>query len=241
MLNPTITYAIDKLIPVFAVITAWFLGTASQRYGFKRQDKIKLKRLFFNLMELRYWIEKELQLDKQLNEVLELFFAEMNKRLPIPDDQVQAIKPMMLGIIRKQFLMQPKLPDLESSIDTIVKELAEVDPIFAFELTGKFRVTEKIAAIQSYLAQVDATNEEDQVQKDRIIDQVLRPHMMADVVKELDKHILDIAKKINRTTLKEVKALVYSTEQGIDKTEVLAFLKGYIPQLLEHAPAPENI
>jgi hypothetical protein len=240
MLNSNITYAIDKLIPVFAVFTAWFLGFTNQQYTFNRQDKIKLKRLLFNLMELRYWIQKELHLDKQMKEILDLFFVEMLKHIPFPADQMPGIKQMMLGIIRKQFLLQPKLPDLESSIETIVKELAEVDPVFAFELTGKFHVTEKISAIQSYLAQVDAPQGDDPSEKDRIMELVLRPQMMGEVVRQLDEHILDIARKISRNMLNQVKAMVYSPDEGIDKEQTMAFLNEYIPRLLEHAPPPEN-
>lgn len=39
-------------------------------------------------MELRYWVQKELQLDKQLTEILDLFIIEMQKRIPLSADEI---------------------------------------------------------------------------------------------------------------------------------------------------------
>jgi len=233
------TYIFEKLIPVLSIIIGWFLGVANQRFTYSRQDKIKLKRLLYNLMELRYWIEKEIKLDHQLTMILDLYIVELQKQLPLPSDQLPAMKTMMTGIIRKQFLVQPKLPDLENSIANIIKELAEVDPVFAFELTGKFHVTEKITMIQSYLEEVEVPEGEDSTAKDRLLENVLRPQIMDDVIKQLDDYISTIAGMIGRKTLKKVKSAVYEVDEVLDSEEVLSFLKSYIPRLLSLVPQNE--
>ena len=225
-------YIFEKLVPVLSVVIGWFLGFSTQQLTYNRQDKIKLKRLLYNLMELRYWIQKELQLDKQLTEILDLFIVEMQKRIPLSAVELHPTKALMTGIIRKQFLIQPKLPDLETSVENIVKELAEVDPVFAFELTGRFHVTEKIKSIQAYLEQVEVPEGEDAAEKNRLFENVLRPQLMTEVVRQLDDQILSIARKINRKTLYKVKAAVYPAEEALDKAEVLSFLNDYIPRLL---------
>jgi hypothetical protein len=232
-------YIFEKFVPVLSVIIGWFLGFGSQQLTYNRQDKIKLKRLLYNLMELRYWVQKELQLNKQLTEILDLFMLEMQKQIPLPADELHPMKALMTGLIRKQFLIQPKLPDLETSIENIVKELAEVDPVFAFELTGRFHVTEKIKSIQGYLDHVEVPEGEDAADKDRFFENVLRPQMMTDVVKQLDEHILRIARKINRKTLTGVKAAVYPVDDALDKAEVLSFLNDYIPRLISTMPLSE--
>ncbi|QEM12591.1 hypothetical protein [Mucilaginibacter rubeus] len=235
------TYIFEKLIPVLAVVTAWSLGFANLQSTYNRQDNIKRKRLLFNLMELRYWIEKELQLDQQLAEILELFIIELQKRLPLPEDELLGIKALMSGIIRKQFLIQPKLPDLETSIDNIVKELAEVDPVFAFELNGRFQVTDKIKSIQAYLEQVEVPEGEGPSNKEKLFDKILRPKLMTEVVKQLDEHILNIAGMISRKVLKKVKNAVYPSDTMLDRSEVHSFLNDYITKLIHQFRQPGNM
>lgn len=228
-----LTSIITALVSIFVCCLSWYLVRVNQNTDLKRQENRKLNRLIFNLLELKFWIDKEVDIDQQLGRLLDAYEHEIIQRdIDITPEGFKEIRVAITEILKQQILTHSEIPALEDNIEVIIRDLAEVDPVFAFELTGKYRITVHMARIQEILDAAGPPPENSTIPQIMVND-ILRPKILKDLQKELHIHIPLIAKKTDKKTYNDLRLLPESTTTEIDIVEVSRFLKDLVPKLLE--------
>ena len=223
---------LQSIVTIIVCCLAWYLARLSQNTDLKRQEVRKINRLIFNLLDLKYWVDKEIDLDQQLSTFLDEYEKEVLKHAPnITKDQFNGVRTILTEIIKQQILNQSRLADIEVIIEEIIKELAEVDPVFAFELTGKYQISVNLSRIKDFINKIDSLPENGMI-SETIVNQLFRPKMMKDLQMELRINIPRIAKKADKKTYKSVKILPNTETIVIDKKEIQQFLSELVPKLI---------
>lgn len=228
--SDTLKYFLEKGVPVIAVIIAWSLGYAAQLQKNTKEDKTKLKRLLYNLLELHSCLSREKNFHEKINEMMDLFMLESKKQVEISDEDMQTLKRMAIKALREHMPMQKNLPNFEAATETIIKDLSEVDPIFAFELAGKFQISEKMNVMASYLSNFDSMASGAHA-KNVLLTEVLRPQIVGTILAELEEYIHSIAKKLDRKTFRRAKSAIVNTS-AIDFSDMPHVVQDYFSQAL---------
>jgi hypothetical protein len=124
---------IDILFPVFTLILGWGLSQFGKFWADRKNDRRRLKKLLFNLLELRWLVKREVDLNKNIR----ILFDRFNEKL-IEDFGEEAaqdtglIQSFVAEILNDKILDSARIKNIESNIDNIVNELAEIYPIFAY-------------------------------------------------------------------------------------------------------------
>jgi hypothetical protein len=231
-----------SIITIVVCCLSWYLIRVNQNTDLKRQENRKLNRLVFNLLELKYWVDEEVDLDRQLSYVLDAYENEVIRQASdITRDDFKRIRVTIIDILKQQIPTHSRIAGLEDTIEDIIKELAEVDPVFAFELTGKYQLTVNTGRIAGLMEAAGTSGAGGEV-SGMIVSQVLRPKMLKDLQVDLQINVPLIAKKAGKKIYKRVQELPPSTAAEVDKNEVSQFLKELVPTLTraraDHNDAP---
>lgn len=190
-------------------------------------------------MELRYWISKELSLDVEMERIVSAYGREIVKTMSVTPGQFALVKPQIIAHLKNQVIIAGKMTGLEIPIETVVQEIAEIDPVFAFELKGKYQVTAIIEALQAQLAQATPENGQEETII-MVIQDVLRPALLQDLFKELNSHILVIAGLIDKKTHRQLLAGHTGQAVRINETELNSRMSAYVKHLAVAANTPQR-
>ena len=228
-----ITALISGIASILVCCLSAYIIRINQNTDLKRLENRKRNRLIFSLLELKFWIDKEVDLNQKLEQFLNVYELEVAKHVTdITPADFREMRVTVMTILKQQLLIHSEIPALEENIESIIRELAEVDPVFAFELTGRYQITAHTARIQALIVAAGTPPEEDSHTPHIIVNDILRPQMLKDLQKELVVHIPMIAKKTDRRTYKELQTLPPSSTDEIDMNGLREVLKDLIPQLL---------
>ncbi len=204
---------IKTIVPLFGVLVGWLLSERAKVFADKRQDKRKLRKLLFFLLELRYHFAKELSTELDIDKYLKIFSTTLSKKLntevdllagqPIPYD----VKPFILELLQKATVKgrDDKFEYLSTNIDKILMDLAEIDPLLAFELNGRHNIKERLSRANELYSEMEefATSQNEQIPFD--LRQFFNPKLTKELLEDLDESIEKIAGKIGRKLVSEVK------------------------------------
>jgi len=218
---------INVILPIFTLIIGFVLAQFGELFKERKEKKKKFKKLLFNLLRLHFVLKKEYESEK--------FFKSYTDEvlLNLPDDlREQATNdlinssPKILNAIKKSNLSIEKVTYLEQNINVIIEELAEIFPIFAFELIEEYRIKERLQQIEIYLnSMIEATNELPPAEiNDWITLQVKRT-----AIDRLGFYIKSASVSINKKTKKAVNKILddNSTEIIIDEKILNEFIKEF--------------
>lgn len=142
---------LKQLTPLLGVAIGWGLSQFSQLWITKRQDRQKLKKLLYYLLELRFKISREHHLEKSLFEFYSRAIETVQKRFPNePKIDFTPFLPYIKNALKKNFIDESQIGQLDQNIELVINELAEIYPVFAHELAGQFKVREKLGGIDKY-------------------------------------------------------------------------------------------
>jgi hypothetical protein len=201
---------IDKILPIVALILGWGLSEFGKYTVQRKNDKKTLKRLLFNLLELRWLIKLNLELNEDISTIMEririklsdLFGSALNES----ESQATAtmitnlLKPILNESFKEKMIDIDRIKEIETNIDATLTQLAEVEPVLAYELCGRFKYKDKLDNVNNYLDKISQLNEN---VPDGLIT-IIEPKLTQDVLKDLDKCILNIAQRISTGTRKNV-------------------------------------
>src|SRR5690606_22057835 len=105
--------------------------------------------------------------------------------------------PLLTDILKDKIIDVDHIKMVESNIDVIINELAEIYPIFAFELNGRYKLKERIEKTENYFKDISNTLKEDIPTE---VSEWIYPKISQEFIEEMDSYIILIAKKIGRKT-----------------------------------------
>ncbi|PWK68281.1 hypothetical protein LX99_04805 [Mucilaginibacter oryzae] len=222
---PIITAIISGLL-------VWALGRWNASKDEHKQEKKRLNRLLYNMLELKHWVDKELSAEPFIAGYMEKMMATILVAAP---DKSQAELAEMTAIIsagiKRVILKQPQLPRLEQHIAEIVRDYSEIDPFFAYDLTGKYQLTENLELMKEYLTGV-VPQDVDMPEATAFMNQLMCPTMLADLQRDLIVHLPQIAGMINDRALSIVNENHLSSKAEIDEAGLENYIQETMPRLI---------
>lgn len=218
---------IDKLLPVLTLVLGWGLSQFSKFWTDKKNDQKKLKKLLFNLLELRWLLKREIDLNKDIT----IYTERLKTKLTTTFGQEAAqgadlAKPILTEVLKNNLVDPNRIKEIESNIDFTINELAEIYPVFAYELSGQYKIKERIESLESYFNEV----EDFLSQMPKELTDWVQPKITDDLLKDIDGYIIEIAEKINRKTKSKVTDKLKSKTDDNSK-ELDEFIDEYIKKI----------
>ena len=229
---------IKMILPFIGVVLGWLLSESGKIFADRRQDKRKLKKLLFFLLELRYHFAKELSNEIELDKYLVLLENKVATKFGVskddPDFHLESniSKPVIKELISKNSNQDDKFEYLAENIDKILIELAEIFPILAYELNGQHNIKERISKVDKYINDVKSMTDEMPFD----IKQWINPKLTAELLANLDSSIKRIAKKIDKETWKMVKSKISAMQFEDDVQEFEIWIDEYLDKVIENMP-----
>lgn len=223
------------LISLVAVAMGWGLSEYGKFWEEKRQDKKKLKRLLFFLLELRFQMTRDLAAEKEITKYLAQVRTELGKDFEaIPDLEFNQLKLLLSDVLKNAFPIADvdgRIEYLEKNIDQTILELAEVYPVFAYELNGQYNIKERQSKFNKYFDEVEHLIKEAPFD----IQEWLQPIVNEDMFTNFDENLIKIAEKISKQMKNEVTIKLdiqdgYTIDMDMHKllNELISKIKGSV-------------
>ena len=218
---------IDKLLPVLTLLLGWGLSQFGKFWADKKDDTKKLKKLLYNLLELRWLLKKEFDLNKEIGKYIELLSARLTEEFGAEAAQgAEVFKPMFTDVLKDKVVDLERIKEIETNIDSTIDELAEIFPVFAYELSGQYKIKDRLEKAESYFNEVSDLLEE----MPKELTDWIQPRISDDLLTSLEKYIIEIAEKINRKTKNEVSRKL-STKAEEDTKNMNEFIDEYFERI----------
>ncbi len=153
-------------LPLIGVLIGWLLSESGKIFADKRQDKRKLKKLLYFLLELRYHFTKELSYEINLDKLINIMKNKLADKIGIDKNdpelnyEINKWKPFLENLVAKIKTQDSTFEYLSENIDKILIELAEIFPILAYELSGQHKIKERLNKADNYFEELkDVTGE----------------------------------------------------------------------------------
>lgn len=229
---------IKTILPLIGVVLGWLLSERGKIFADKRQDKRKLKKLLFFLLELRYHFAHELSNELDLDKYINILKSKLALKLGIDKNDpdlnlgITVWKPLLEQLISKTKTQEDKFEYLAENIDKILIELAEIFPILAYELSGRHNIKERLKNADDYFNEIQTLT--DEIPFD--IKQWVNPKLTKDLLEDLDESIEKIAKQIDSKTLIDSKYKITKMTFEDDDKEMNNFIDEYLEKVTEMLP-----
>jgi hypothetical protein len=227
---------IDKILPVITLIFGFGLSEFGKYFSDRKNERKKLKKLLFNLLELRWLLKQEIDLNKSITEYIERIKKRLTEEFGGEvAEGAEYFKPIITEILKKSLVKPEKIVEIESNIDTTIIELSEIYPIFAYELTGKFKIKEKLDNAERYFETISNKVEEFGEFPSQIKNWI-EPKISTELISEFDEYVKAIAKKIGRKTNKDVSEKLEPENKENTTSELDEFIEEYIIEIKKTMP-----
>jgi hypothetical protein len=229
---------IKVFLPLIGVAIGWLLSESGKILNDKRQDKRKLKKLLFFLLELRYYFARELSTELDLDKYFNILITKMADKFGIDTNApeinlgLNSFKPILVQLISKNNAQDDKFKYLEDNIDKILIELAEIFPILAYELNGRHNIKERLNKANNYFSELQSVT--DELPFD--LKQWINPKLTKDLLDDLDESIKRIAIQIDKQTLKDSKKKIGKMVFEDDDSDMNKFIDEYLEKIIENIP-----
>lgn len=188
---------IKIIAPLIGVVLGFGLSERAKFWSDNRQDKRKLKRLLFYLLELRFLFTRELNAQIEIKK----FYKRVEERLKLDcgeatKSEIEIAKPFVEQIIKNHLGDNNRIEFLEENIDSVINDLAEVFPILAYELSGQHNIKKRLSVIDNYLSEVK--HHIGEIPLD--LKEWIEPKLANNLISDLDETIKKISNKIDKKT-----------------------------------------
>lgn len=227
---------IKTILPLIGVALGWLLSESGKIFSDKRQDKRKLKKLLFFLLELRHHFSKELSIELGLDKYLDTMKNkmadkfEMDRNDPELNLGVNAWKPFIEQILNKNKNQNEKFEYLSDNIDKVLIDLSEIFPILAYELNGQHNIKERLNRVDNYFNEIKEMT--DEIPFD--FKQWINPKLTKELINDLDESIEKVGKEIDKSVLIASREKVSKMVFDDDDKEMDVFIDEYLIQIDNH-------
>lgn len=226
------------ILPLAGVVIGWLLSLGTKLFEFNIQDKRKLNKLLFYLLELRFHFQQAYLNRIEPDRIFDLFIKKIILRYNLQQEEESEIR-TNLEPMRQQIedgineaIPSHGVPDyLMENIDEILIDLAEAFPILAYELSGQHNIKERLSDIDEYLDKTRIYTPDNPID----LKSLINPKVINSLIEELDESILHVSKKISRKTYKRSKEklsfLMETNANALESEEVNEFIEEYIVEM----------
>lgn len=230
---------IKYLLPVFAVAIGWMLSQLGERNKWIREDKRKLKRTLFYLLEIRYHL-KLFEIDDESIDTLYSMIKDKLGRLKevqeLSKENFKLVVGFFIGGLKnnKPQVIQRDVESLNKTFVQCIDTLSEVDPLLAFRLKGKENIQQTLKEAlegtkSSILEYVRDANDVSELQK---AVQHFEPKILSETLRDLEAIMLDVANQIGKSTLRQTKKKIASQSLKRNDSEI----EGILDRIMEGMP-----
>lgn len=229
---------IKTILPLIGVALGWLLAESGKIFADKRQDKRKLKKLLFFLLELRYHFTKELSIELGLDKYIESMKNKMADRFGMDKNDselnvgVNSWKPFLEQLLTKSKDQSDKYEYLSENIDKVLIDLAEIFPILAYELNGQHNIKERLNRMDNYFNEIKEVT--DKMPFD--FKEWINPKLTKELLNDLDESIEKIGKQIDKETLVASKEKITKMVFDDNTKEMEEFIDEYLDKIIESIP-----
>lgn len=229
---------IKTILPLIGVALGWLLSERGKIFADKRQDKRKLKKLLFFLLELRFHFARELSIELDIDKYISILKNKLADKIGIDKNDpgfnvgVNAWRPFVEQTISKNKTQDNKFEYLAENIDKILIELAEIHPILAYELSGQHNIKERLNKANDYFSEVQSNVAEMPFD----IKEWINPKLTKELLNDLDESIERIASQIDKQTLKISNEKIEKMTFEDDEKEMEVFIDEYLEKVIESFP-----
>lgn len=221
---------IKIVAPLVGVLLGWGLSERAKIWADKRQDKRKLKRLLFFVLELRFHFSRELraqtEIDKYFSKLVQKAELEFGHKVELG---AELYKPMVTQILKKHFEGNNKIEFLEQNIDEVIVSLSEVFPVFAYELNGQYNIRERLQQAEDYLGNF----EELISQLPFDMEAWIKPKLTENLLVEIDNTLKKISNKIDSRTWSQVQEKIQRMDKS-DDSDIDNLVTEYFDKIKEN-------
>ncbi|WP_276371815.1 hypothetical protein [Chryseolinea sp. H1M3-3] len=239
-----ITKLFTGTLPLFGVFIGWLLTQWGERNKVNREDRRKIKRTIFYLLEVRHGLGFLFTHDAEIA----AFIAIFKKKFSRLSDQYDNFN---IGELLNKYIKQvashnplfndSDLKNLNSKLNECIDTLAEIDPTLAFRLHGKQNIREALKSIyvQSHPIVGELTNNVSDVEEFKNAFNKIEPNLVNETISDIDYIILELTQKIDRKTAKKIKARLEIFKSPPDLADMESFLnkmfRGVFPEASQEA------
>jgi hypothetical protein len=226
---------IKVFLPLIGVVIGFLLSEGGKIFSSKRQDKRKLKKLLYYMLELRYHFAWEIFFEAEIDKywiVLKYKIAQRSgvaQNDPEFTEVITSYKPTFVGLISKMNKHDDKINSLSQNIDEVVTELAEIFPVMAYEISGEYNIKQRLEMAQEYLNELQRVTDE---RLDFHFEDYFNSKVTSKLVANLDDYIHQISKMIDRKTARSSKDKISNTIFEANATEVEKLIDEYLDKVI---------
>ncbi|PVW14339.1 hypothetical protein [Marixanthomonas spongiae] len=222
---------INAFITILAVTIGWGLNEASKIWNGKRQDKRKLKKLLFYLLELRFYLSKEDNKEFKIKKLTSRFIEKFKLEFNLKEDDIDLdnVKNFLSSISLNDNENNNHFELLEKNIDIVIEDLSEIFPIMAYELNGQHKIKERLRNTDSNIEKVNTYLGDFPLN----LKEWLKPKISNQLIDDIDESILKIAKRINSKTRSDakMKLAILNNEDEENLEDIDKFIEDYIEKV----------
>jgi hypothetical protein len=211
------------IITILSVSLGWILNELSQWFRIRQSDKKIKKQILFNLLETNNIFRK---LDTK--EFEKIYTERVLIRIP-ENEHTEELKSVFEYIFSQlinglfQGNVAESLKEIETKYSIAVENLASIDPITAYHLSGKTKILDSFNLIQTGLDDFKKILSEDdqeiQNQIDASFHSLVKPDIIKEAISDLELEILKIARSIDLFTWYKLKRSFKGTSER-DRKEI---------------------
>ncbi len=135
-------------------------------------------------------------------------------------------KPILAKMLKEKIVDPVKIKLIESNLDITILELSEIYPVFAYELSDRYKIKDKLEISDKYFEEISSYIEDYPVD----IQEWIQPKLSNELIDELDSYVLAIARKIGWRTKKNIKNKLRSHSDN-NGEEMDKFIDEYIERI----------
>jgi len=220
---------LNYITTLIAIVIGWGLNEASKIWTGKRQDKKKLKKLLFYLLELRYYLSVEDNHEFKIKQFVSRYIDKVKVKYDVQDEEINMDQVMhfLSYMLTDRLEHSNQFELLEQNIDTVIEDLSEILPVMAYELNGQHRIKERLSNADNYFENMKIHLGSQPFD----FKEWLMPKINDELLDDLEESILRIAKKIGRKTRNQAEQKLFMLNETQD--EIMEDLDEFINEYLE--------
>ncbi|MCB0490385.1 MAG: hypothetical protein KDC99_18045 [Cyclobacteriaceae bacterium] len=205
--------------PFIGIFVGWLLTRKSERDRVVREDKRKIKRVVYLLLEIRY----QLNLLRQDEDFITIYIETLKQKFgdiaELSDEDTARIMEKLKLMIDELGLVisDKKKVNTQASFSDAVNGLSEVDPVLAYRLNGKDSVHEFFDEWEV----ISKKSLDDMIADKQDIKNLLlhfRPKFLNEAILDIDAILLETAELVDKRTKEKVKTSI--AERGLDEKKI---------------------
>jgi|GEM_PF-2017477 len=227
---------ISYILPIATLLIGFFLAEWAKLRADKREEK-KLSRrqintILFFLLELRYVFTQELRLEQAFDHTVKTVAVQFENDFGIELTGNEEAMNQVRKIVASSFPSNDEqLAFLEQNLDKAILQLAEWQPVFAYQLNGQYKIRERLQVIAKYWDQV----EEEITKLPDSVKDLVHPHVTVSFLSHLTEKIIELSIWSGKKMAKEVERALTNQDQVLQNEGDTHLIATVINELLTKA------